>query len=211
MKPLLFVLLAAAALPPLANAQGYFPRHNLTVGLGIAVPQEDLQPYFRNAFGWNIGYGYRFHRYFQADGGFESSCKAADVNDFYNTPNFGPLRIRDFQYFVPFGARVILPLAGERVRIYGGGGGAYLRYSELLRQPSDYFRVECPVCTARDGWGSYAMAGADFALDRSGIFRLGVMTRMYRANTEGDGLGALPPVRTSDRWWNSYLQFTFGF
>jgi hypothetical protein len=160
---------------------------------------------------WGFGYGYRPWRFLQIDGGFESAYKAARVDDFFNSPAFGPLQIRDFQFFVPFGARAVLPLANNRVELYGGGGGAYVRYSELLRQPSEWVSVGCPVCGARDGFGTYALAGGQVALDRGKHFRVGATVKVYRVDTEGEPIGQLPPFRSSDRWINTYFHFTFSF
>ena len=113
---------------------------------------------FSGSPGIAIDYGYRFHRYFQAEIGLDTLFGAANVRDFIGS-GFGALQIRDREFFLPLGGRAILPFARGRLLISGGGGGAYMRYAELLRQPSDYFRVDCPVCTSRSGWGSYALAG----------------------------------------------------
>jgi hypothetical protein len=75
---------------------------------------------------------------------------AADVEDYLNT-GAGFLKIRDREVFVPLGGRAILPLARGRFLFGGGGGVAYMRYAEVLRQPSEYFRFDCPVCTSRSG------------------------------------------------------------
>lgn len=195
---------------PALQAQSY-QRHYFTAGLGIALPKDDLHAFYQNAFSWSFGYGFRPIQYLQLDVGLDSSYLAADVQDYYTTPAFGPVRIRDFQYFVPYGARAILPLAKGRFELFGGAGGAYLRYVESLRQPSYYYRVDCPVCNSRSGTGWYAVAGGDFAIDRGRHFRLGALTRMYRGHTEGRSVGTLPPVRTEDRWLNAYLTFTFAF
>lgn len=199
---------------PAASAQPYgrpWTRHNIWAGMGIAMPGQDLQPGYQNAFGWTVGYGFRPVSFLQIDAGYEGSYNAADVEDYYDQPAFGPLRIRDFQTFIPFGARAILPLAGGRVEIFGGGGGAYLRYSEHLRQPSEYYNVGCPVCRARDGFGWQALAGVNFALSRTVPVKLGVFTRMYDAETSGQPVGNIWSGKTKDRWLNTYLTLTFGF
>jgi hypothetical protein len=53
---------------------------------------------------------------FQADFGFDTAFGAAGVNDYLET-GLGYRRIRDYQYFVPFGGRAILPFASERFHI----------------------------------------------------------------------------------------------
>ncbi len=209
----LAVMLAAGAV--LLSAQprlwhsNYYPRHNFTFGLGDARPGGDLRPYFVQKAGMEIGYGYRFHRYFQADVGLDMVFGAGHVRDYLET-DLGPLRIRDRQFLVPFGGRAILPLFDGRLLISGGGGGAYLRYSELLHQPSDYFRVDCPVCLSRDGWASYALADLSFFLDRNQHFRLGAVAKSYRGHTEGQSLAGVPQ-KTTDHWLNILGQVGFSF
>ncbi|MDX2150389.1 MAG: outer membrane beta-barrel protein [Bryobacteraceae bacterium] len=202
---LTLLILSASA----AFGQGY-ARHNVELGIGAAVPRGDLKPFFEPAPSLQVGYGYRFSRYFQADGGFEAVFSAGDVEDYLET-NFGPLRIRDYAFFVPIGGRAILPLFGERLHIYGGGGAAYTRYSELVRQPSEFIRIDCPPCASRSGWGSYAQAGFSVGIDRRGLFRLGVRARMYRATTSGDPFAGIPAVDTNDRWSNVTAVFSVTF
>lgn len=194
------------ALPP----RTFFPRNSVTLGLGAGVPGRDLKPYFETSFALKVEYGYRFTRNFQFDAGFDSTFGAARVNDFLPT-DFGDRRIRDFQYFVPFGGRVILPLARERAQFYAGGGGAYVRYQERVSQPSDYFNISCPPCRARDGFGYYAQAGFRYYLDSYKRFSIGGSTRVYRVETDGPAFGSLPPIKTSDRWVNAYLEFGISF
>jgi len=190
--------------------QDDFTRHNFTLGVGAARPKGDLGAFLADSAGTAVGYGYRFHRYFQLDVGLEVLFGAAKVRDFLDT-GLGPLRIRDREFLVPLGGRAILPLANGRVLFSGGGGAAYMRYSELLRQPSDYFRVDCSVCTSRSGWGYYALASLGFALDRGQHFRLGATSRFYRGHTTGDPIGTVPGIRTKDHWMNLYGEFGLSF
>lgn len=190
--------------------QGYFPHHNFTVGGGVGRPREDLQQFLNDSPGLSIGYGYRFHRNFQVDAGLDIQFGAADVRDFLTT-GIGDLRIRDREFLVPFGGRAILPFDRGRFMFSGGGGGAYLRYSELLHQPSAYFRIDCPVCTSRSGWGYYALVNVSAFVDHAQHFRVGVTSRFYRGHTAGDALGAVPGVRTRDQWINLAGEFGFSF
>lgn len=207
---LMRMLFLAALGFPLA-AQTYYPRHNFTFGLGAGQPRGDLTRFFENSFGLNFGYGYRFHRHFQVDAGMETVFGAAGVRDFLPSQVFGDLRIRDYQFLAPVGGRAILPLGSERVLFSGGGGAAYLRYTERLRQPSDYFSIDCPVCASRHGIGSYALANLKVALDRYRRFWVGVTGRVYRGHTNGDPLGAQPGIRTRDHWVNVYGEFGVSF
>lgn len=206
----LSLLLAAAGAISSATAQPY-QKHHLTAGLGVAVPREDLNASYKNAFSWSFGYGYRPWRYLQLDAGLDTAYNAADVDQYLLDPAFGYLRVRDFEYFVPMGARLVAPFKDNRFSVYGGGGGAYIRYSESLRQPSEYYNVSCPSCRSRDGWGYYFLAGADVALTDGGGIRLGFTTRVYQVTTDGRGVGQLPPVETRDRWINTYGHITFCF
>jgi hypothetical protein len=196
---------AAAALP----GQSLYPRHNFTLGFGGAQPQQQLEANYQTRPGLSVGYGYRFSRYFQADVGFDTVFGAAGVRD-YLASDAGYLRIRDYEFFVPVGARGILPLFGGRLLISGGGGGAYLRYAELVHQPNDYYRYDCPACGTRSGWGYYALASAGTYVDRAQHFRVGVVAKMYRANTSGDSLGAAAGD-SRDRWLNLMGEFGFSF
>jgi hypothetical protein len=206
-----FLGFAVVVMAP-AVAQPEVRKHNFTVGVGAGIPRGDLGPLFSTSPAFSFGYGFRFHEFFQADVGLDTVFHAADVRDLF--PSYiGDLRIRDYQFLLPMGGRAILPLADGRVLLSGGGGGAYMRYQERIRQPfgDAYFRLDCTVCRARSGWGYYALLGASFAVDRGQHFRIGVTSRLYRGNTEGDPFGALPPVRTRDHWLATTGEFTFAF
>jgi hypothetical protein len=207
-----FLVIASVASVVPAFGQGYYNRHNLTVSAGVGRPRGELRNLFADSFNANIEYGYRFHRNFQLDAGFDTTFGAAGVVDWVPT-YFGDLRIRDYQHFIPFGGRVVLPLAEERVHIYGGLGGAYMRYTERVRQPfnNSGFQIPCAVCSARDGFGYYSTVGANAALDSGRHFRVGVGAKVYRGHTSGDPLGAVPPRETTDRWVNIYGTFSFTF
>lgn len=203
-------LAGVTALATTLAAQSFYPHHNISFGVGGAQPKGDLGGVFQNRPGISIGYGYRFQRYFQADLGFDTVFGAGGVKAFEETP-LGISRIRDYQFFIPFGGRAILPLAGGRFLISGGGGGAYLHYTELIHQPSSFVNVSCVTCSSRSGWGYYALAGVDAFLDRSQHFRLGVISKVYRGHTEGEPLAGLPGVRTKDRWVDIFGQVGFSF
>ncbi len=208
MKVLLALAVVALAVP-LAAQSGY-PKHNFAVGAGAGLPGGQLTGLFNNKPGISVAYGYRIRNHFQIDGGLDTVFGAAGVRAFLQS-DLGYLRIRDFQWLIPFGGRVILPVKGGRYLLSAGGGGAYMRYSERLKQPSSYYRFECPDCTSRSGWGSYALVAGSVALDRYQRFRVGVTTKFYRGHTDGAALGALPAVESLDRWVNIFGDFTIGF
>jgi hypothetical protein len=137
---------------------------------------------------------------------------AAGVRDFQDTI-IGRIKIRDNEFLVPLGGRAILPLARKRLELFGGGGAAYLNYSETVEVPgggSDS-SFKCQTCRSRDGWGYYATAGANVALEGSQRFWLGVETRLIHGKTNGDTLGAVPPLETRDTWINTAAVFTIRF
>lgn len=199
--PVLFVL------APLC-AQDSFPHHNFTFGAGGASPQSELSHFMQSAPGVSVGYGYRFMRYFQADAGLDILFGAARIRDFLTT-DIGGFRIKDREYFIPLGGRAIAPLAGGKLLLSAGGGGAWMKYSERVNQPSSYYRIDCPICTSRSGWGYYAQVGGDWFFGRN--LRLGVMSRFYRGHTEGEPLGPVPGVRTTDHWINTLAEIGFSF
>ena len=202
-------LLLLAAVVPLLGQSDY-PRHNLTLGVGAGRPRADIGGLLTDSPSLAIGYGYRFHRHFQADVGLDTMFGAADIRDFFPS-QFGDLRIRDYQFLIPFGGRAILPFGNGRVLLSGGGGGVHLRYTERVRQPSNYFRIDCRVCNSRNGWGYYALVGASVAVDRYQRFRLGFASKIYRGHTDGDPFGAVPALRTRDQWVNLYGELGFSF
>ncbi len=206
----LIMLLGAVATLSAQSYYHYYPRHNFTFGAGAASPRAELTGLFTDRPGVSVSYGYRFDRYFQADIGLDTVFGAGQIRDYLDTP-LGPSRIRDYQFFLPMGGRAIAPLARGRLLISGGGGGAYLRYTELLRQLSDYVRLDCPECNSRSGWGYYALVSAEAFVDRDRHFRLGVTSKVYRAHTEGDPLGPVPGVRTRDHWLQIFGLVGFSF
>jgi hypothetical protein len=210
MRYLIGWLAASGVLAAQSFFGGYYPHHNFTFGAGAASPRAELTGLFVDRPGISIAYGYRFERYLQADFGLDTVFGAGQIRDYFETP-LGPSRIRDYQFFLPLGGRGIVPLAAGRLLLSAGGGGAYVRYTELLHQLSDYYRVDCPVCGARSGWGYYTLAGAEAFLDRGRHFRLGVTGKVYRAHTEGDRLGAVPGYRTRDHWVHIFGHVGFSF
>jgi hypothetical protein len=206
MKLLICLSLTAAGLP--LSGQAWYPKHNITVGGAFAQPSGDIEAGMGNAGALTVGYGYRFFPNLQADIGLDTAFHAAGVKDYLYT-GYGYQRIHDYEFFVPFGGRAILPIG--RFWISGGAGGAYLRYSELLHQPSQYYRFDCPVCTSRSGWGWYALAAVGGVLDRGGHFRLSVTAKMYRAHTDGETIQGIPPIETKDKWLIIGPEFGFSF
>jgi len=197
------------ALATTATAQDLFPRHYITGGLGSGLPRGEINEYLANRFGTTINYGYRFHRYFQADIGYDLVFGAGQVKDTVDTA-LGTFRIRDRQHFLPFGGRGIMPLARGRVLISGGGGGAYMRYQESIPQPNVNFRIACPYCIGRGGMGAYALVSAKFS-NRWQRYWFGVTSKVIRGRSEGEPFAGLPVTRTKDHWINTFAEVGFAF
>ena len=191
------------------RAQDLYPKHYLNGGFGVGLPRGEINQYFRSKPAATINYGFRFHRYFQADAGYDVIFHAADVRALLDT-QLGTLRIRDYQHFVNFGGRGVIPVAHGRVLFSGGGGGVFMRYQESVQQPSSYVRFACPSCTARTGWGTYALASVRFSTRWQRIW-FGATTKVIRGRTDGDTFGGLPGARTKDHWLNTFAEVGFAF
>lgn len=203
-------LIAAILMAAPLAAQDYWPRHNFTFGVGAGMPHGDIKTFMRNRPGITVNYGYRFVRYLQADLGLNMVFGAANERSFLDT-QIGTLRINDREYMLPFGGRAIAPLLEGRLLIAAGGGGAWLRYNTRLNQPSSYYRVDCPICTSRSGWASYALGNVSYFLDSNQHFRIGVTSQWVRGKTDGEQVGEIPGIRTSDRWTNIFGEVGFSF
>jgi hypothetical protein len=190
-------------------AQDLFPRHYLNGGVGAGLPRGQINEFFVNRPGMTVNYSYRFHRYFQADLGYEIIFGAAQIRDPVNT-QLGTQLIRDRQHFVTFGGRGVMPLARGRVLISGGGGGAYMRYQESISQPNANFRIACPVCIGRGGFGGYGLISAKFS-NRWQRYWIGVTSKVIRGSSEGQPFAGLPTTRTKDHWINTFVEVGFAF
>jgi hypothetical protein len=193
------------------SAQPLARQFSFNIGAGGAIPREDLTSFMSPSPLITVGFGYRPFKYFQADVGFDAVIHAAGVRDFQDTI-IGRLKIRDNEFMVPLGARGILPI-GPRVELFGGGGAAYLHYGESVEVPGagDNSTFNCQTCRSRGGWGYYTTAGVNVAVERSHRFWVGVESRLIHGKTNGDPLGAVPPLETTDTWVNTAAVFTIRF
>ena len=191
------MLVAALSAQPLAR------QFSVNIGTGGAIPREDLESFMTTSPFLRVGFGYRPYRYLQADVGMDAIFRAAGVRDFQDTI-IGRIKIRDNEVLVPLGGRGILPI-GPRLEMFGGGGAAYLHYGESVHVPGggDDSSFKCRTCRSRGGWGAYATAGLNVAVERSHRFWVGVESRLFHGRTNGDPLGAVPPLETHDTWINT--------
>ena len=101
----------------------------------------------------------------------------------------------------PLGGRLIIPQPLRRVELSAGGGGIYLHYSETA--PSNgYYQTSCYSCTSRSGWGGYGLANISYFLDENRTFRVGTTLQYVSATTNGEAVGNVPGIHTSDHWLN---------
>jgi hypothetical protein len=193
------------------GAQSLARQFSVNFGTGGAIPREDIASFMNTSPLLRVGFGYRPFRYLQADLGLDAVFHAAGVRDFQDTI-IGRINIRDNEIMVPLGGRAILPI-GPRVELFGGGGAVYLNYSESVSVPNSDgdSGFNCQTCRSRGGWGSYAIAGLNVAVERSHRFWVGVESRLIHGKTNGDPLGAVPPLETQDTWVNTAAVFTVRF
>jgi hypothetical protein len=203
--PFLFLGVAAPTL-----AQNWYPKHNFTLGLGAGLPRGDLTQFLNTSFGLGVSYGYRFHRYLQVDGGFDTLFHSAGVEDYVPVAG-GYLAIRDYQHMLFGGLRGVLPMARERVQFSGGVGGAWLWYAERLNQPGYYVRYDCPYCESRYGGAGYGVVSIRFSPTASRMFWIGASGKVYRGFTDGGPIGPIPGVRTRDHWLTIFGDFGVSF
>ena len=73
------VVLAGLLISGLGLAQDTdFHHHNVTFGVGAAIPVGNTSSYLSTAPLIDFGYGYRFNRFFQADAGVQMAFGAAN-------------------------------------------------------------------------------------------------------------------------------------
>jgi hypothetical protein len=95
----------------------------------------------------------------------------------------------------------------KRFEVSAGGGAMYLHYSETA--PSNgYYSNNCYTCTSRGGWGGYGLANVSYFLDENHNFRVGTTLQYVSASTNGQAVGNVPALATTDHWMT--LSFGFG-
>jgi len=180
--------------------------HNISVGLGPAIPTGFSSNYLGTAPMVAVRYGYRFNRYLQADAGLQLAWGAANNANAVVT-DLGPIQGGDHEYMIPLGGRVIVPQPFQRLEMSLGGGGVHLHYSETA--PSNgYYQVNCYSCTSRGGWGGYGLANVSYFLDSNQNFRVGTTFQFISGATNGQAVGNVSALHTSDHW--ATLTFEFG-
>ena len=142
------------------------------------------------ATGLGLSYGYRLHKYVEAEAGLFSALDPTGEICSHN----GCVDVNDHFYWVPFGVRFIAPLYLGRIEFSGGGGGLYERYTVGSPFPGG-------GPSPRHGWGGYFVGSAAVALDHSRHFWLGAAPRWFLAN----------PASARDRWFQFAGELSFRF
>ena len=187
-----------------------FHRHNFTFGVGPAIPTGSTTNYLSTAPLIGFGYGYRFNRLFQADAGFQLAFGAAN-NQNAETTVFGPVQGGDHEFMIPLGGRIYIPQPYKRIDVSAGGGAAYLHYSETVSSGGTGYTVTCYSCTSRGGWGGYGLANVSYYLDSNHNFSVGTTLQYVVASTNGQAVGNVPALKTTDHWTNLLFEFGFRF
>ncbi len=190
-------------------AQDEIHHSNISVGLGPAIPVGNTTNYLSAAPLFRAAYGYRFNKWFQADAGLQIAFGAAN-NQNAEVSDIGALQGGDHEFMIPLGGRIYIPTRFSRVDLSAGGGAAYLHYSETI-PGAGQIGVYCYSCTSRAGWGGYGLASARYFLDDNHIFSLGTTFQYIAASTNGQAVGNIPPVRTTDHWTNVIFEFGLSF
>ncbi len=193
----LIISVAYAVITPLmaqSDAQRLW-KHMFTIGSGAAIPAGDLKQFMSPSAALRFKYGYRFTRTIQADFGLDMVIHAAGINESGK---------QDFEFMIPLGGRVILPLFSDSFEPFAGVGGAYMTYNEAR---GSY----CAGCVSRGGWGFYGTAGANVALEQKKHVGLGIEAQYLKGTTSGKLLGTGVAFESKDRWLTTTLNLVFRF
>ncbi len=208
----LFVLLGLISVASMAFGQDDFKHHNFMVGFGAATPTGSSTNYLSAAPLLSFGYGYRFTRLFQAEGGMQLAFGAAN-NQNPEITDFGTVRGGDHEFMVPLGGRIYIPQPLSRIEISAGGGAMYLHYSETISSNTGYsgYQNYCYSCTSRGGWGGYGLGNVNYFLDSNHTFKVGATVQYVSASTNGGAVANIPALKTTDHWINILFQFGVSF
>lgn len=210
LKRVVCVLSLVLTVSSLGVAQSEDYHHNnITVGLGPAIPIGNSANDLSTAPLVTVGYGYRFNRWFQADAGFQAAFGAAN-NRNAEVSDLGPVQGGDHEFMLPLGGRVYIPTPFKKIEVSVGAGTAYLHYSETVPS-SEFVQNNCYSCTSRGGWGGYGLANVNHFLDSNRVFHVGTTLQYIAAATNGQAVGNVPALQTTDHWLNLIFEFGMSF
>lgn len=203
-----FTLLLASGLSFAQSGEDWH-RNNVTVGVGPAIPLGTSSNYLSMAPLVSAGYGYRFNRWFQADAGLQFVFGAAN-NQNAEISDFGTVMGGDHEFMLPLGGRVYLPTRFQKIEASVGAGTAYLHYSETVSS-NGFGQNNCYSCTSRGGWGGYGLANVSYFLDSNRNIHVGTTLQYFVARTDGEAVGQIPALKTTDHWLNVAIEFGLSF
>jgi hypothetical protein len=204
---------AVLLLPVMVFAQDYH-HSDIDVGVGFAASGSSAGAYLSNAPLFDLGYGWRFNKRFQADVGLQVAFGALN-NPNPEATNFGFVQGGDHEFIIPLGGRVYIPLPWARFELSAGGGAAYLHYTETAANTGGGYGYGyssyCYSCTSRGGWGGYGMANLRYWLNDNKNFSIGTTVEYVAGHTSGPPVGGILAVKSTDHWLNIMFQFGVGF
>jgi hypothetical protein len=157
------------------------PRSRVTVGGGWS---REIGGYSytekQSAPALEMSYGYRAWRFVEVETGLTMAFQPGPQQ----CTAHGCVDPDDRFYWVPFGVRLVAPLAWKRVEVSVGGGGLYENYA--VSHGAGLY-----VGTSRSGWGGYFEGGASVWLDQRRHWWVGATPRFFLAN----------PSYARDRWF----------
>jgi hypothetical protein len=174
-----------------ATAQSV-PRNRLTFSGGWSREINSFQQ--QTATGLGLSYGYRVHKYVEAEAGvFTALNPTGEVCSVSFHIISGCVDIDDHFIWVPFGVRFTAPLYRGRLEFSAGGGGLFEKYTSGATFGGAFLPYH--------GWGGYFVGSAAMALDHSRHFWLGATPRWFLAN----------PANGRDRWFQICGEFSVRF
>ena len=204
--------LSAALLLPGAICAEDYHHSNIDVGVGFAAPGSNAGGYLSHAPLFDLGYGWRFNKLFQADIGLQVAFGAL------NNPNpeatgYGYVQGGDHEYIIPLGGRVYIPLPWTRFELAVGGGAAHMHYSETATTGGGYgyYSSYCYSCTSRGGWGGYGLGNLRYWLNDNKNFSAGATVEYVAGHTSGPPVGSILAISSTDHWLNVMFQFGVSF
>ena len=209
MKKLTVVLFLAVPGCLVAQSSSDWHKNNATFDFGPAMPNGSA--YLSTAPVVGFSYGYRLVPYFQADANFNIAFGAANNQNAVQT-DVGAVQGGDHELMMLLGGRFILPTHLKKLEFGAGGGAAYLHYSETAPSGGGYYGPStCYTCTSRGGWGGYGLGNVTYYLDSNHNFRVGATVEFISASTNGQVVGNIPAVATTDHWVNLLFEFGLSF
>lgn len=207
--------LAALSLPGTLSAQD-FHHSNIEIGGGFAAPVGNGRNYLATGGLFDVGYGWRFNQWFQADAGLQVAFGAAN-NQNPESTGYTLVGGGDHEFMVPLGGRVYIPVPWSRVDFAVGGGTAYLHYAETASNSGGGYGYGygygsyCFTCTTRGGWGGYGLADIRYWLNDGKNFSVGTTVQYIVGKTSGQPVGNIAAPSTTDHWLNVMFQIGVSF